>query len=191
MWEEIKSVWYGLRELLEVPRFEEQTRLDWFISQCIIIALMGVIILFNFREFLMGWRGEKRNMFRECTVCRDGYDTTHLDYALVESFCPQCIKEITEPGLHLMIRFRDWANKQVDANGRSISSTDVKGIVLSVFYAIKNKAAREPLFDALTKYTSDNISDTVTLSELLEELSILQGKGNPDVHLEQPEDKKD
>lgn len=117
---------------------------------------------------------EKRNMFRECTVCKDGYDVSTLNYSLVDSFCPTCVKEITEPGLNLIVKFRDWANKQVDKQGRSISMADVKGIVLSVFLAIKYKAPREPLYDSLVKFTWDNIGDAITLSELLEELSTLQ-----------------
>lgn len=174
MWEEIRSVWYGLKELLEIPRPEEQSWGDWFVSQVIIVFLMIVIIAFNFREFFRGWKSEKKSMFRECTVCKDGYDVTHLDYPLVDSFCPQCVKDISEQGLALIVKFREWGYKQVDVHGSSISGADIKGIVLSVFYAIKNKAPREPLFDALLKYTKDNVGDTVTLSELLEELSVLQ-----------------
>lgn len=197
MWGELKSIWNGLKELLEIPRQETQTRFQWVVSQLIIVALMIIIVLFNFKEFCWSWRMNKNIMFRECIVCKDGYDTTNLTYSLSNDFCPQCVKEITPAGINLVERFRDWGMKQVDKNGRSIGYNDVKGITLSAFLAIKNKAPREPLFDALVKYTWDNISDTVTLSELLEELSTLQEnklkplKGNTDVHLERPEEPQD
>lgn len=113
-------------------------------------------------------------MLRECSVCKDGYDAEPVDYILKQYFCPQCIKDVGEPGLQLIDKFRDWALKQTDPNGTPIGDRDVLGIVLSAYYAIKHKAPREPLFDALIKYTWNNVSDAITLSELMEELTTLQ-----------------
>lgn len=126
-------------------------------------------------------------MFKECTVCKDGYDLDTIDYMLCTVFCPQCAKAIPEGGLNLIKKFGEWGEKQTDKEGKSIGTKDVLGIILSVYYAIKHKAPREPLFDALEKYTWGNVGDTLTLVELLEELSAMQEnklkplKGNYDV----------
>lgn len=190
MWRALVSIWNGINELLDIPRREDQTWREWITGQFMVISIMMLIIGFNFKEFVNDYKEEQKSMFKECTVCRDVYDLSTLSYPLVHYFCLRCIKDITPQGQVLIEKFQDWAYKQTDKTGRSISNNDVTGIVLSVFYAIKNKAPREPLFDALVKFTWDNVGDTVTLSELLEELTALQEnklkplKGNTDVCLE-------
>ena len=113
-------------------------------------------------------------MLRECSVCKEGYDAELVDYELKQYFCPKCIQEIGSQGLSLIEKFRQWAIKQTDQSGRPIGNTDILGIVLSAYYAVKHKAPREPLYDALAKYTWNNVSDAITLSELLEELTMIQ-----------------
>lgn len=174
LWRELTYIWEGLKELLEIPNPGDQTPMGWFVSKLVMTLLLSAIILMNFKEFLTSWLESRKVMLKECSVCKEGYDAELVDYELKQYFCPQCIGSIGSQGLSLIEKFRQWAMKQVDKNGRPISNSDILGIILSSYYAIKNKAGRLTLFDALDKYTQNNVSDALTLSELLEELTMIQ-----------------
>jgi len=184
----LKALCGGIEDIREylwnrvfVSQHEEQSIFKRIVLLFIVCLLTVAMIVLNFKEFIREfvWKRKmkkKQAMFKECSVCKDGYDLSTItsDYLMVYYFCPQCVKTMPENALALILKFRDWGCKQIYKNGRNIGERDVLGIVLSVYYAIKNKASREPLFDAIHKYTWGNIGDTLTLVELLEELSILQ-----------------
>lgn len=103
--------------------------------------------------------------FKECNYCREGFDTdgpSEIRYPGQEYFCINCSNALAPNGWKLIDDVREWADTFNPA------SYQRSGLILSMFNALRTKAPREALYNAIIYYTGGKLESTIKLSEILE-----------------------
>lgn len=107
--------------------------------------------------------------FKQCQFCKEGFDTngpSGLTYPGQDAFCKTCSDSLTPNGWELLEAMSAWVDKFQDA-----ANYQKNGLRLTMFNAIRNRAPREALYNAIIYYTGGRLEATIQLAEMLEQYS--------------------